>query len=71
MANITFLSQFRNVSIADDPPWEYLRTETTREMRKAHFIPESRDLWKSENFISFLEERRKLLAKAMSGLLQS
>jgi hypothetical protein len=71
MANITFLSQFRNVSIADNPPWQYLPTETTRETRKAHFIPEDRDLWKAENFLSFLEERRKLLAKAMSGLLKS
>lgn len=71
VANMTFLSQFRNVSIADRPPIEYLPNETTKEMRRAHFIPENSTLWKAENFIDFLDERRKLLATAMTRLLKS
>ncbi len=71
IANMTFLSQSRNVSIADDPPNEYFPNQTTKEMRKAHFIPENPNLWKTENFIQFLEERRKLLAIAMTRLLKS
>lgn len=71
IANMTFLSQLRNVSIADRPPSEYLPNETTKEMRRAHFIPENPALWKAENFASFLEERRKLLAIAMTRLLKS
>jgi hypothetical protein len=50
IANLTFISQTRNASIGNAAPWEYLPIETTREMRKAHFIPEDRNLWKSENF---------------------
>lgn len=71
IANITFLSQFRNVAIADMPPWQYLPTETTKQMRKAHFIPEDPELWKPTNFLDFLDARRALLAKAMTALLKS
>jgi hypothetical protein len=39
--------------------------------RVAHFIPEGPDLWRPENFADFIEERRKLLVKAMNALLNS
>ena len=55
IANFTFLSQSTNVSIGDTPPWQYLPNGTTKQMRKAHFIPEDPDLWKPENFIGFLK----------------
>ena len=71
IANLTFLTQTENVKIGDAPPWEYLPNETTRQMRKAHFIPEDSDLWRPENFLDFLDARRKLLAKAMNSLLKS
>jgi len=71
IANFTFLSQFRNVAIGDTPPWQYLPTETTKQMRNTHFIPEDQDLWKPENFLDFLDERRKLLAIGMTSLLKS
>jgi hypothetical protein len=71
IANLTFLSQTKNAEIGDDPPWQYLPNQTTREMRKAHFIPQDSGLWKPEKFIDFLEERRKLLAKGMNSLLKS
>jgi hypothetical protein len=71
ITNLTFLSRAKNAEIGDNPPWEYLPNETTREMRKAHFIPEDSELWKPENFWDFMIERQRLLAKAMSSLLKS
>jgi hypothetical protein len=70
IANLTFLSQRENAEIYDTPPAQYLLNETTEEMRKAHFIPENKELWKTENFSDFLEERRRLLSQAMTRLLK-
>jgi hypothetical protein len=71
ITNLTFLSQGKNGDIGDTPPLMYLPNETSREMRRSHFIPEGPDLWKPENFADFLKERQKLLAKAINGLLNS
>jgi hypothetical protein len=71
IANLTFLSQTKNSSIGNAAPWEYLPNETTQELRKAHFIPENRDLWRPENFGKFLDARRRLLAQAMNSLVKS
>lgn len=71
IANLTFISLAKNVGIGSAAPWEYLANETTREMRKAHFIPDNRDLWKTENYGKFLDERRKMMAKAMNALIRS
>ena len=70
IANLTFLSQAENGNIKETPPSQYLPIETTKEMRKAHFIPEDPVLWKTENFPKFLDARRKLLAAAMTKLLK-
>jgi len=70
IANITFLSNPTNVSLGNTSPSQYLLTETTRDMRKAHFIPEDKELWKTENFIDFLKERRILIAKAITNFLR-
>jgi hypothetical protein len=70
IANLTFVSQAKNIEIKENPPSSYLTSETTKEMRWAHFVPENRDLWKTENFPKFLEERRRLLARAMTQLLK-
>jgi len=71
IANLTFLSQTKNVAIGDVAPWQYLRLETTKEIRRMHFVPENESLWKPENFGKFLDERRKMMAKAMNSLLNS
>jgi hypothetical protein len=70
IANLTFLSQGKNSEIKETPPAQYLPNETTKEMRRAHFIPENPELWKSENFPKFLEARRELLANAVTKLLK-
>src|SRR5438093_10283307 len=46
IANLTFLSSGKNSSIGSQSPWQYLENETTPDMRRAHFIPEDKDLWK-------------------------
>jgi hypothetical protein len=70
IANLTFLSRGKNIEIKETPPSTYLKTETTREMRRAHFIPEDPSLWKTENFARFLIQRRALLAQAMTRFLK-
>lgn len=69
IANITFLSSSTNESLSNMPPSQYLINETNREMRKAHFIPEDKELWKTENFIYFIDERKKLIAKAITRFI--
>ena len=71
IANMTFLSNSMNSRIGDLPPWQYLTQETTKEKRRAHFIPEDRSLWYPEKFSEFLEARRELIAKAATKLLKS
>ncbi len=70
IANMTFLSRPTNVRIEDLPPWTYLPQETSKEMRRAHFIPEDPHLWHPSRFGDFLEARRELIAKAATRLLQ-
>jgi hypothetical protein len=71
IANLTFLSQSKICEIGDLPPMPYFPNETTVEMRKAHFIPEDRGLWQPERFSDFLKERRRLLSKAINGVLRT
>lgn len=70
IANITFISSEINESLSNMPPSQYLADVTTREVRKAHFIPEDKELWKTENYFDFLKERRTLIAKAISRFLR-
>jgi len=71
IANMTFLRNSTNTRIGDLPPWQYLLQETTKELRRAHFIPENRSLWTPERFGDFLDARRALIAKAATRLLKS
>lgn len=71
IANMTFLSQPTNVQIGDKPPWSYLPHETSKAMRRAHFIPEDKALWHPSRFGDFLQARRQLIAKAATRLLKS
>jgi len=71
IANMTFLSVSTNGRIGDLPPWQYLPQETSKEIRRAHLIPEDKELWHPSRFGDFLEARRGLIAKAASRLLKS
>lgn len=70
MANLTFLSMTKNDGIKDCPPSQYLLNETTSKIRKAHFIPEDPALWKTENFMGFLEARSSLIAEAITRFVR-
>ena len=71
IANRTFLSQSINVKISDQEPWDYLPIYTTKAVRRAHFIPEEKELWHASRYEDFLDARRSLLAQAMNKLLRS
>jgi len=70
IANMTFLSLAANGRIKDSPPWQYLPHETSKEMRRAHFIPEDKALWHPSRFGDFLGARRQLIARAATQLLK-
>jgi hypothetical protein len=71
IANMTVLSKPTNIRIGDWPPWQYLSQETSKEIRRAHFIPEDQQLWHPSRFGDFLQARRELIAKAATRLLRS
>jgi len=70
IANITFISEATNEAIKDQPPIIYFDRFTTKASRKAHCIPENKDLWSIDNFKRFMNERRKLLAKATNDYMK-
>ncbi len=72
LANFCFLTKDTNLSISDRLPEEYFP-----EVEKAHpgalssqWIPMDPELWKIENFLDFLEARKKLLAEAVNERLK-
>ena len=73
LANYAFLTKETNIAISNRYPDEYFpeyRTKCPGAM-DTHWIPSDHELWKIENYELFLEERRKLLAKAANDLLDS
>lgn len=71
IANIALITGTSNRTLADRPPEEYL-AEIDNDggtMLKAHCIPRDRELWKIENYETFLEQRRKLMAEATNNLI--
>lgn len=66
VANYCFLTKDTNIQIGATPPLQYFS-----EVEKKHpgglasqWVPMDTELWKIENYPRFLEERRRLLAKA-------
>ena len=73
LANFTFLTQETNIRISDRNPEEYFAEFEDKNpgLIASHWIPMDRELWKSENYLEFLEERRKLLSTAANEFLNS
>lgn len=72
LANFCFLTKDTNLKISDSLPEKYFP-----EIEKAHpgalasqWIPMDPELWKVENYESFLEARRKLLADALNKKME-
>ena len=57
LANITFIHGRINSEISDKPPHEYLNDYINS--AKKHFVPADRNLWKIEQYTTFLEYRIK------------
>lgn len=73
IANFTFLTQETNLEVSNKDPQEYLEEYCQRHPGavETHWIPMDRDLWKIENYLDFLNERRILLAQAANDFLKS
>lgn len=73
VANFTFLTQETNNLISDRKPEDYFEEFEAKNpgVLESHWIPMDRNLWKVENYLAFLEERRRLLAREANKFLQS
>lgn len=74
IANLTFLGKVTNIKINDDLPEKYLSRIVEKcgeKILRDHCIPLDRNLWKLENYISFLEARRSLLVELFQNHLNS
>ena len=71
VANFCFLTKDTNLQISDRPPSEYFREVEERHAGAlaSQWIPADEELWETENYPRFLEERRRLLAAAANELL--
>ncbi len=71
VANFCFLTKDTNLQISDQPPSEYFPAIEAQHpgALASQWIPMDRELWKTENYTRFLEERQHLLAKAANALL--
>ena len=72
VANFCFLTKDTNLQIGARSPSEYFL-----EVEEKHpgalgsqWIPMDRELWKTENYLQFLEERQRLLANAANELIE-
>jgi len=72
LANFCFLTKDTNLAISDRLPQEYFAKIEDKHpgALASQWIPMDRELWKAENYIEFLEERKRLLAKETNRLLQ-
>ena len=73
LANFTFLTQDTNLKVSNRDPAEYIQEFVARQPGaiESHWIPTDPDLWRIENYLRFLEARRKLLARAANEFLYS
>ena len=71
IANFCFLTQDTNLNISAKDPEVYLEIieEKYPGALSSQWIPMDRELWKVENYLDFLAERRRLLADAANRIL--
>jgi len=72
IANFTFLTQETNLEVSKKNPAEYIPYYEARTPGaiESHWIPKNPELWKPENYLEFLAERRKLLAQSANEFLE-
>jgi hypothetical protein len=71
LANFTFLTKATNLEVTNRDPAEYIPQFEERHagVMASHWIPTDPDLWRIENYLEFLAERRRLLAAAANSFL--
>jgi hypothetical protein len=71
VANFCFLTKDTNLKISDRKPEEYFEEIETKfpGALASQWIPMNRQLWTLDAYPEFLEERKKLLAKAANALM--
>ena len=64
LANFCFLTKDTNLQISDRCPEEYFREVESKHpgVLASQWVPNDPELWKIENYLDFLAERRRLLA---------
>lgn len=70
VGNLTITTMGTNTTLRSREPEIYLR-KVPPEIRRTHLIPDNPELWKVRNFKEFLEERKKLLIKAVDKFWQT
>ena len=72
VANFCFLTKDTNLKISDKDPAIYFQEISDRYpgALESQWIPMNRELWKAENYLDFLEERKRLLAAAANTLIE-
>lgn len=70
LANLAFISAKANRKISNRPPVKYFEELGADELA-AHFVPTDHEVLSVEGYPGFVRERRRLLAQAMSDLLES
>ena len=73
IANFTFLTKETNLLVSNRDPAEYLEEFKLKNPGaiESHWIPIDKELWKVENYPTFLAARRELLARAANDFLDS
>ena len=71
VANFCFLTKDTNLQIGARSPSEYFAEVEQKHpgALASQWIPMDRELWKTENYLQFLEERQRLLAKAANEFI--
>lgn len=71
LGNFTFLTQETNLDVSNKPPADYLPQYLEKHPGtiESHWIPTDPELWKIENYYTFLDRRRELLAEAANAFL--
>ena len=71
VANFCFLTKDTNLKISDKNPEVYFEDIESRfpGALASQWVPMDKVLWKVENYLDFLEERKRLLAKAANAMV--
>lgn len=73
LANYAFLTKETNLEISNQKPEEYMPYYEQKQpgALASNWIPTDAELWKVDNYETFLQKRRELLCDGANGFLQS